>query len=102
LATSQIPSGLNAARYSNRDVDGLLARAQETLDPAVRRELYRLAHAIAGRDLPYLPLFHGLDPVAVSDRVANFRPVWNRTAFLADVAPNPAYSINEVPAGGAQ
>ncbi len=102
LATSQVPSGLNATRYSNRDVDALLARAQTTVDPAARRELYRLAHAIAGRDLPCLPLFHGLDRVAVSDRIRNFLPVWNRTAYLAGVGWNPVYTINEGPSEGAQ
>ena len=102
LATSQVPSGLNASRYSNRDVDALLARAQTTVEPAARRELYRLAHAMVARDLPWVPLFHGLDPVALSDGIQNFSAVWNRTTHLAGVAWNPVYTINEDPSEGAE
>lgn len=102
LTSSQVSCGLNASHYSNREVDTLLARAQATVDTASRKRLYRLVHGILVRDLPWLPLFHGVDRVAVSDRVNGFLPVWNRTTYLACVDLSPANTTNEDSASRAQ
>lgn len=44
----------NAAGYSNPEVDALLDRAAQEVDPAKRTPIYRQIQEIAVRDLPYL------------------------------------------------
>jgi len=65
LAASQIPCGLNIARYANVRADVLLARAQREHDESVRGELYRQAQRIIMSDAPWVPLTHGVEAVAV-------------------------------------
>jgi peptide/nickel transport system substrate-binding protein len=58
--TDQIRPGtvfVNSSRYSNPEVDDLLARASVENDAAARADLYAEAQQILGRDLPVVNLF---------------------------------------------
>jgi oligopeptide transport system substrate-binding protein len=51
-------TGNNYSRYSNPEVDDILARANATQDEAQRNELWKQAEQIAiGRDLAVMPMF---------------------------------------------
>ncbi len=66
LSSSQIESGLNTTRYRNREMDFLLARAQQTIDQTLRQDLYREATGLMIRDAPLVCLNHSLHLAAVS------------------------------------
>ncbi len=72
LSSSQIESGLNTARYRNKEVDLLLARAQQSADLALREQLYRDATKIIIQDAPWVCLNHGLRLTAVSPEIEGF------------------------------
>lgn len=72
LSSSQIESGLNTARYHNKEVDLLLAKAQQSADPALREQLYREAVRMIIQDAPWVYLNHSLRLSAVSPKVEGF------------------------------
>lgn len=72
LSSAQIESGLNTARYRNREVDLLLARAQQSTDRSLREQLYREATKIIIQDAPWVCLNHSLRLTAVSPGIENF------------------------------
>jgi len=51
------PSGANRGRYSNREVDDLLTRAQIEQDADMQAALYRKVQEIIFKQLPYVPLW---------------------------------------------
>jgi peptide/nickel transport system substrate-binding protein len=67
-------SGANSSRYSNPQVDQLLAQARALKDNAARIPLYKKAQALMTHDLPYIPLFFSIEFAAMRDTVRNF--VW--------------------------
>lgn len=54
---SAMIGGANVPRYRNREVDRLIGRADTTLIPEARAELYRQAQRIVMEELPTAPLF---------------------------------------------
>ncbi len=54
---SAMIGGANFPRYRNRDVDALISKADQELDPDVRAGLYRDAQQIVVRDSPTTVLF---------------------------------------------
>lgn len=73
------PKGANRGRYSNPQLDALLASAAQSQDTARRRADYVQAQQILARDLPAINLWY-LDTVVVHDR------------RLTDVVPSPSGS----------
>lgn len=67
LTTNQIESGLNIARYSNPQVDRILASAQQVVDGEVREQLYYHAQQIILQEAPWVVLNYGCH-IAVSQR----------------------------------
>jgi peptide/nickel transport system substrate-binding protein len=65
-------SGLNAGRYLNTEVDGLLRQARTLFKPdqqAQRRELYLKVQQRVMNDLPILPLDFSKQAIAINTRV---------------------------------
>jgi ABC-type transport system substrate-binding protein len=74
FATSNIakPSGgLNRSRYSNPELDKILAEAKNTYDHAISGPLYAKAQAIISRDVPVLPLWYQANIVISKKTVGN-------------------------------
>ena len=75
--------GQNFAKYSNADVDRLLAEADVTLDEDERLNLYNQVDEILWEDLPTIPLFQNPEILfwnqAASNMVYNGYqgPTWN-------------------------
>lgn len=57
--SSQIGSG-NVARYTNADVDEILAEAASVLDEDQRLDLYAQVEQQVREDMPYIPLTHNI------------------------------------------
>jgi ABC-type transport system substrate-binding protein len=56
----------NRSRYRSPGMDGLLKRARVERAPAARLALYRSAHELFQRDMPFVPLYHS--PVFTAHR----------------------------------
>ena len=72
LASNQIPSGLNASRYSNPELDTLLLSAQGIKDREIRGEVYLRAQQILAQDNPLLFINHSLHLAATSREVEGY------------------------------
>jgi peptide/nickel transport system substrate-binding protein len=84
FATSSFPpKGANRGRYSNPELDALLADGAQSLDQERRRRDYAQAQQILARDLPSIPLWYR-DTIAVhSVRLTYVHPAPSGTyAFL--------------------
>jgi peptide/nickel transport system substrate-binding protein len=76
----------NSTRYSNPEVDALLAKARNLVDPDQRRPLYQKVQQIISDDLPYVPLFFSIEYAAmrsnvrghewIADEIPRLRDVW--------------------------
>ncbi len=76
----------NTCRYSNSEVDNLLAEARSIADQSARIPLYFKAQELMTHDLPYIPLFFSIEFAAmqsnvrnyvwIADEVPRFREVW--------------------------
>lgn len=85
-AAAGVDGAGNYGRFADPQVDGLLAQARTTLDPAAREELYRQAEQLAlDRHQAIIPLLHFRLAAVVSDRVEGFVLSPFGTANLADV-----------------
>jgi peptide/nickel transport system substrate-binding protein len=83
-------SAVNSSRYTNLEVDDLLARARGLDNRDDRVKLYAAAQEHMARDLPYLSLFFSIEYAAMRDEVKNhvwipdeiprFREVWKAVA----------------------
>ena len=74
FATSEIASatgGLNRSRYSNPELDKILAEAKNTYDHTIAAPLYAKAEAIVSRDVPVLPLWYQATIVISKKNVGN-------------------------------
>jgi peptide/nickel transport system substrate-binding protein len=70
--TAQIgDEGDNALSYSNPELDKLIQRARETLDPAVRMPLWHKCHDILHDDQPYTFLYTRKSTVFIANRIKN-------------------------------
>jgi peptide/nickel transport system substrate-binding protein len=82
----QTNSSGNTSRYSNPEVDRLLAEARRITDQSARILLYSKAQELMTHDLPYIPLFFSIEFAAmqsnvrnyvwIADEVPRFRAVW--------------------------
>lgn len=63
------PKGGNRGRYSNPEVDSLLAQADAETDEAARRRDYVQVQQILARDLPSIPLWYPNNAVVHSTRL---------------------------------
>jgi oligopeptide transport system substrate-binding protein len=68
-------NGNNDSGYSNPLYDENLARAAQTADPAERAAILSGAEAlITEEDVPILPLYHFVEPIAIAPRVRGVTP----------------------------
>jgi len=85
------PNGSNRGNYSNPAMDRLLERAETTLEPAARREIYAQVQKAAAADLPYVSLWWMDNVVVINRRVKGFTPFPNGSLrSLANVSFAPA------------
>ena len=74
FATSNIVTpagGLNRSRYSNLELDKIVAEAKNTYDHAVAAPLYARAQEIVSRDVPVLTLWYQANMVIAKKNVGN-------------------------------
>ncbi|HUH83675.1 MAG TPA: ABC transporter substrate-binding protein [Stellaceae bacterium] len=77
--------GLNVGKYCNGDLDALLDRARQQLDPAARKPLYALATDILLKDRPFIWLFHRRWYWAFQATLRGFTPYPDGLIRLRDV-----------------
>jgi peptide/nickel transport system substrate-binding protein len=68
------PNGGNRGRYSNAQVDALLAEASASSDRAVRKKDYVEVQRILAEELPGIPLWYPNNELVHTRRVLNVRP----------------------------
>lgn len=77
FASSEIPSearaSRNRSRYSNKEVDDLLAQAINETDREKARQLYVKAQDIISNEVPMLPLWYPSNMVVANKRVDNIK-----------------------------
>lgn len=75
FATSEIPTearaSRNRSRYSNKEVDALLAEAVNTFDREKAKQLYARVQEIVSREVPVLPLWYQANTVIARKNVGN-------------------------------
>ena len=69
-ATKSFPPGMNTARYD--EVDSLLAKASEAIEPAARKAAYKAIMKKAMEDVPVIPLYADQLFLAHTDKVGGF------------------------------
>jgi peptide/nickel transport system substrate-binding protein len=77
FATSEIPTETRAARnrsrYSNKELDALIAEALNTFDREKAKGLYARIQDIVSRDVPVLPLWYQANIVIAKKKVGNIK-----------------------------
>jgi peptide/nickel transport system substrate-binding protein len=77
FATSEIPTETRAARnrsrYSNKELDALIAEALNTFDREKAKVLYARIQDIVARDVPVLPLWYQANMVIAKKNVKNIK-----------------------------
>jgi ABC-type oligopeptide transport system substrate-binding subunit len=77
FATSEIPTETRAARnrsrYSNPELDQILAEAVNTYDHEKAKPLYAKAQDIVSRDVPIFPLWYQANMVIAKKSVGNIQ-----------------------------
>ncbi|MGB9846480.1 MAG: ABC transporter substrate-binding protein, partial [Desulfotomaculales bacterium] len=73
FSSAQIPTGLNATRYSRQKTDTLLVTAQRTLDPTLRARLYQDVLNELRQDTPAFFINHSLFVLAASPALQNLQ-----------------------------
>ena len=69
------PDGWNLTAYNNPEVDRLLEKGMQYVDPEERRPYYQELSAVIAEDVPVVYLYATEDVVAINQRVRNVRPV---------------------------
>ena len=59
--------------YRNAELDRLTAEARVSIDPELRRQLYRRAEELLRQDCPLVPLYHDRIHAAASSAVQELR-----------------------------
>jgi len=77
-------SELNSTGYSNPEVDRLLEEARVEMDSARRLQLYGQAEQIIVDDVPWIPLFHGVDYTLVKPYLSGFTVTAQGSYFLGN------------------
>lgn len=67
------PTGWNAFRYSNSEVDRLVKLGRVTVDQAEREAIYARAQAIMAADLPFLPIYTTKELAVINAEVKGLR-----------------------------
>ncbi|WP_210602723.1 ABC transporter substrate-binding protein [Brevibacterium oceani] len=71
--SSQIGNGnFNLSRYENKDVDALIAKATETVDPAEAQKVWAAADKTIMEDAPIVPLIYTKNSFLHGSNVENF------------------------------
>lgn len=83
--SKEIKSSLNSAKYTNKQVDELLAKARTTPNGTSRNDLYKQIQDIVLKDAAWLPISNAQDLAAYSPKVKNFRMHPTGVVFLANV-----------------
>src|ERR1700730_14381555 len=77
FATSEIPTETRAARnrsrYSNKELDALIAEALNTFDREKAKALYARIQDVVARDVPVLPLWYQANIVIAKKNVGNIK-----------------------------
>ena len=77
FATSEIPTetraSRNRSRYSNKELDALIAEAVNTFDREKANQLYERIQDIVTRDVPVLPLWYQANIVIAQKNVGNIK-----------------------------
>ena len=66
------PNGANRGRYQNPQVDQLIDQAEHAATLAEQAKLYRQLQVLLHEDLPYVPLWHEHQTVAMRRQVQNY------------------------------
>ncbi|GAA0746816.1 ABC transporter substrate-binding protein [Clostridium oceanicum] len=85
LDTKEIESSLNAAKYSNKEVDDLLSKARKTPNGKEREDLYKKVQEKVMADSAWYPVSHAKSMAAYSPKVKNFELHPTGNAYLKDV-----------------
>ncbi|MGQ9558437.1 MAG: ABC transporter substrate-binding protein [Desulfurispora sp.] len=86
--SKEIAGSLNAAKYSNPQVDKLLAEGRKTMDPAKRAQIYHDLQKIVLEEAPWVYVSHSLDMAAYRPNVVNFNLHPTGVVFLRGVSKN--------------
>lgn len=73
-STAVPPSGFNASRYANPEVDRLIDRARSSLDPDEARGLWIRCQRIIYEDQPILFICYPYEVVGLDERFCNVEP----------------------------
>ncbi len=65
------PNGANRNYYSNANVDALIDKARQEIDPQARKALYGEVQSILAQDLPYINLWYLNNVLVHTNRVRN-------------------------------
>ena len=68
------PANWNWGHFSDKRVDDLLIKAQETFDSVERDRVLATAHGLIVDEAPWVWIVHDLNPRAMSAKVKGFRP----------------------------
>lgn len=74
LLSSDAIGSNNYSRYSNKQVDSLLKKAQTVTDENQRQELYKQAQEIIHKDAPWIPLFHTKPALVGKSNIKGYQP----------------------------
>lgn len=85
LDSKEITSSLNVARYSNPEVDALLAKGKTTPNGAERNAIYGSLQDIAAKDAPWVNISYAKSMAASSPKVKNFSIHPTGSAFFKNV-----------------
>lgn len=66
-------NGANRGRYRNSEVDWLLEKGREEMDPAKRRIIYSRIQKIIADDLPYISLWHEDNIAIINSKYTNYK-----------------------------
>ncbi|MEJ2719956.1 MAG: peptide-binding protein [bacterium] len=82
-STSRPPGGMNVSRYANAEVDSLIERAKNTLDPSQARPLWYRCQRIIYDDQPFLFVAVPYEVVGLNRRFCGVEP--NAIGFFVNL-----------------
>ncbi len=82
-------SGINIAKWCNKEFDGLVVQAKRTTDAKARTKLYEQAQLIVKEEAPWIPVAHSVVHVALSPKVVDYRmdPFGRHRFYGVDLKP---------------
>lgn len=82
--TKEIKSTLNTSKYSNPEVDSLIAKARTQPNGEERNKTYMQIQQILAKDAPWVPISYALNMAAYSPKISNFSVHPTGNVFLKD------------------